>query len=135
MTYAIGVDRFDNDYNDATDPTAIGQFRHSRDILRAWTPTNRITDIPALRATNLAIGSDRFLKSADYLRLRFVSFGYNLPKEVTDKINLSGVRAFINGENLVTFSGWRGYDVEGFASQSRSYPTPRTVSFGLEIGF
>ena len=135
MTYAIGVDRFDGDYNDATDPTAIGQFRHSRDILRAWTPTNRITDIPALRATNLAIGSDRFLKSADYLRLRFVSFGYNLPKEVTDKINLSGVRAFINGENLVTFSGWRGYDVEGFASTGRSYPTPRTVSFGLEIGF
>jgi hypothetical protein len=41
----------------------------------------------------------------------------------------------VNGENLVTFSQWKGYDVEGFAATSREYPTPRLVSAGVEIGF
>ncbi len=135
FTYAVGVDRYDFDYSNTIDPTAIGQFRHSTDILRAWTPTNRVTDIPALRASNLSISSDRFIQNADYLRLRFVSLGYNFPKETLKKFKLSNLRAFINGENLLTFSGWRGYDVEGFSSASRSYPTPKTVSVGLEIGF
>ena len=135
FNYTIGVDRFDFDYDDAIDPTAIGQFRHSRDLLRAWTPTNRVTDIPALRATNLGVaGSDRFLFNSDYVRLRFIQLGYNFTKDLLDKFNLSKLRIFFNGENLVTFTGWRGYDAEGFASTSRGYPTPKTVSFGLEIG-
>ncbi|MFD2566322.1 SusC/RagA family TonB-linked outer membrane protein [Pseudotenacibaculum haliotis] len=135
FNYTLGVDRFDFDYSDAVDPTAIGQFRHSGDLLRAWTPTNRVTDIPALRATNLGgPQGTRFLFSSDYIRLRFVQLGYNFPKDVLDKFKLNKLRMFFNAENIVTFTGWRGYDAEGFASTSRGYPTPKTVSFGLEIG-
>ncbi|MBL4605897.1 MAG: SusC/RagA family TonB-linked outer membrane protein, partial [Flavobacteriaceae bacterium] len=136
FNFTLGVDRFDFDYSDAVDPTAIGQFRHSADLLRAWTPTNRVTDVPALRATNLGgTSGTRFLFDSDYIRLRFVQLGYNFTKDVLDKFNLNKLRVFFNGENLVTFTGWRGYDAEGFANTSRGYPTPKTVSFGLEIGF
>ncbi|MFY0630045.1 MAG: SusC/RagA family TonB-linked outer membrane protein [Flavobacteriaceae bacterium] len=136
FNFTIGVDRYDFDYSDAVDPTSIGQFRHSADLLRAWTPTNRVTDVPALRATNLgADNGTRFLFNSDYIRLRFVQLGYNFTKDVLDKFKLNKLRVFFNGENLVTFTGWRGYDAEGFASTSRGYPTPKTVSFGLEIGF
>lgn len=136
FNFTLGVDRFDFDYSDAVDPTAIGQFRHSGDLLRAWTPTNRITDIPALRASNLGgPQGTRFLFDSDYIRLRFVQLGYNFSKDVLDKFKLNKLRVYFNGENLVTFTGWRGYDAEGFAGTSRGYPTPKTVSFGLEIGF
>lgn len=136
FNYVIGVDRLDFDYDDVIDPTTIGQFRLSRDLLRAWTPTNRVTDIPALRATNLGAdtGSTRFLYSADYLRLRFVQLGYNFPRDLLDTVNLNTLRIFLNAENLVTFTGWRGYDPEGTGSASRGYPTPKILSFGLEIG-
>ncbi len=135
FNYIIGVDRFDNDYAGFIDPDNIGNFRHSRDILRAWTPDNRVTDIPSLDATNLDLAGTRFLQSADYLRLRFVNFGYSFSREQLDAFKLNSVKIFVNAENLVTLSGWRGYDAEStIANGSRNYPTPRSVSFGLEIG-
>ncbi len=139
FNYAIGVDRFDVDYANIMDPSDIGTFRHSKDLLNAWTPENTNTNVPSLNASNLqAVGatqSDRFLVDADYLRLRFASIGYKFDKTTLDRLKLSNLRVFLNGENLLTFSKWRGYDAEGFAAQGRSYPTPRTFALGLEVGF
>ena len=133
--YVIGVDRFDGDYSSFISPDNIGQFRHSRDILRAWTPNNRVTDIPRLNAPNRSIGSDRFLRNADYVRIRFATIGYDFPQSLVDKTNfLTRARVFVNGENVLTFTDWRGFDVEGFTG-SRLYPTPRTFSLGVELGF
>jgi len=135
FNYVFGVDRFDFDYEDYIDPNNIGQFRATNDILRAWTPTNRITDIPSLTATNLDItNGDRFLQSADYVRLRFVSFGYSFSRDKLEALKLSQLRLFANAENMVTFTGWRGNDAEGFASTQSNYPTPRIISIGLELG-
>jgi len=137
FNYAVGVDRYDFDYAGFLDPTAIGQFRHSRDILAAWQQPGDITNIPSLTATNLDDESlsDRHLRSADYLRLRFMQVGYNVPKSLTDKVGFSYVRAFISGENLITWSPWKGLDAEGSGSAQAGYPTPKTFSIGLEFGF
>lgn len=137
FNYVLGVDRFDFDYSGYVDPTNIGQFRHSTDILRAWTEENRVTDIPSLRANNLALdgSSDRFLKESDFFRLRFINFGYAFPKTMTDKIGIENLRLFVNAENLYTFSKWRGFDAETDSGGSRLYPTPRIISFGAEVGF
>lgn len=137
FNYVIGVDVFDFNYSGFVDPSNIGQFRHSRDLLRAWTPDNRITDIPSLTATNLNLTGDRWLRSGDYVRLRNVSFGYNLSSEYLESLHLSTFKIFFTGENLLTFTNWRGNDVEGTAggSQQNTYPTPKVISFGVEIGF
>jgi len=137
FNYAIGVDRYDFNYNGFMDPTSIGQFRHSRDILNAWQQPGDITNVPSLNATNFADQSfsDRDLREADYLRLRFIQFGYNIPKVILDKTGFSYIRAFVGGENLVTFSKWRGFDAEGTGSSQNGYPTPKTFSIGLEFGF
>jgi len=137
FNFVVGVDTFDFDYSGFIDPQAIGQFRHSRDILRAWTPDNRVTDIPSLNATNLNVtgNSDRFYKEADYLRLRFFQFGYAVPQKFLKDTGLTSVKAFVNGENLVTFSKWRGFDAEVITSAQNNYPTPKIFSVGLEVGF
>jgi len=137
FNYAIGVDRFDNDLNDLQDVTSVGQFRHSRDLLRAWTPTNRITDIPSLTATNFALGnaSDRYLTNADYLRLRFAQLGYTFPAKYLKGTGFSSIKIYTNGENLFTISKWRGYDVEAENNGSRIFPTPRTFALGVEVAF
>jgi TonB-dependent starch-binding outer membrane protein SusC len=137
FNWATGIDRFDFDYASQVDPTDIGTFRHSADLLNAWTPTNTNTDVPALKATNLNLGagSTRFLYSADYLRMRLVSIGYNFKKDTLKRLKLDNLRVFANGENLLTFSKWNGYDVEGVNSAQNLYPTPRTFALGLEIGF
>ena len=137
FNYAIGVDRYDFDYNNFMDPQNIGQFRHSRDILNAWQQPGDITNVPSLNASNLADQSfsDRDLREADYLRLRFIQLGYNIPKVILDKTGFSYIRAFVGGENLLTFSKWRGFDAEGTGSSQWGYPTPKTFSVGLEFGF
>ena len=137
LNYAIGVDRYDFDYADFLDPTAIGQFRHSRALLNAWSQPGDITNIPSLNATNLSDEglSDRYLREADYLRLRFIQFGYNFPQSILQDTGFSYIRAFAGGENLLTFSKWKGFDAEGSGSASRGYPTPKTFSIGLEFGF
>ncbi|WP_442846561.1 SusC/RagA family TonB-linked outer membrane protein [Leeuwenhoekiella sp. H156] len=133
--YTFGVDRFDNDLAGFQNRDNIGQFRTSTDILRAWTPDNRVTDIPALGATNVNVyGSTRYLRSADYVRLRFASFGYSFPKRHIEPAGISSLRLFANAENLFTITEWRGFDAEAQINTSRIYPTPRTISFGIELG-
>lgn len=135
-TYTIGVDRFDNDLAGFQNPDNIDQFTKSTDILRAWTPDNRVTDIPAFDAFNRnSFGSDRYLRSADYVRLRFASIGYNFPKRFLEGTGFTNLRIFGNGENLFTFSEWRGFDPEALSNTSRIYPTQRTLSVGFELGF
>ena len=137
FNFTSGVYRFDFDYAEVLDPTSIGQFRHSRDILRAWENPGDITDIPSLNVNNIALDSDsdRFIFDSDYVRLRFVSLGYQLPKTLLNSLNLDKLRVFVNAENFVTFSGWRGYDAEGGTNASRGYPTPKVISAGFEVGF
>jgi len=136
FNYTIGVDRFDNDLASFQNPDNIGQFRSSRDLLRAWTPDNRVTDIPSYDAFNRAsFGSDRFLRDADYIRLRFASIGYDFPDRFLEGTGLSRLRVFGNAENLFTITEWRGFDAEALSNTSRLYPTPKTLSIGFELGF
>ena len=137
--YTLGAYRFDFDYSGFVNPNNIGQFRHSRDMFQAWTPENTDTNIPAVGASNYALGgaSDRFLVDNDYIRLRFVTLGYNMPQNILDNIEfLQAASVFVNAENLITFTEWRGFDAEALSpTGSRLYPSPRMISFGLELGF
>lgn len=136
FNYTIGVDRYDFDLNGYMDPSAIGQFRHSRDILRAWTTPGDITDVASLNASNRSdIGlSDRDLRESDYVRLRYLQFGYNVPKKGLEKIGFTFIRVFVSGENLVTWSKWRGFDAEALQATQNDYPSPKTISLGIEFG-
>ncbi len=134
--FVVGVDRFDYDLLTFQDRRNIGQFRHSRDLQNAWTPDNTDTDIPALKASNFPLGddSDRYLTNADFLRLRFLNFGYELPSSVLSRIKVRELTIFGSGENLATFTPWRGFDPEALSNTSRIYPTPRTWTIGVQIG-
>ena len=134
FNYTLGVDFSDFDYQRLMNGNNISQFNLSSDILRSWTPDNRVTDVPNIQnGSNAGVySSDRFLVDRDYLRLRFLSFGYNFPKEYLAKSNISNLRLFLNGENLITFTKFRGFDASSRVS-GLEYPTAKIVSLGLEI--
>ena len=138
FNYVTGVDRFDFDLSGFQNPNNIGQFRHTRDMQRAWTEENTDTDIPALTAPNieqnLGASSTRYLTSADFMRLRFVNFGYALPTSLMERIGMRELSVFVSAENLVTFTEWRGFDPEALDNTSRIYPTPRTITLGVQVG-
>lgn len=138
FNFVADVYRFDYDLSGLQDPSNLGQFNVSTDLLRAWTEDNRITDMPSLNADNLGTDSfsDRNLKDASYIRLRNVTFGYDFPKKYLERTFIKNLKIFGQAENFYTWSKWRGWDAESNrASDQYQYPTPKIISFGLELQF
>lgn len=137
FTWTQDAWRYDNQLRWAYDPSVIGDDNVSADLLNAWTAANP-TNFPSLTASNvpLDVSSDRYLYDSSFLRMKNVSVGYNFPKEFLDKTFLTSVRLYVQGENLLTWTKWRGFDPESTQSfQVTGYPTPRTISFGTNIQF
>ena len=137
FTFVEDIWRIDYNLQGNLDPTNLGTFNVQTDLFNAWTPTNTNTNIPALTA-NLGYdgGSDRFLRDASYIRLRNAQIGYELPKAFLTGTSLTGVSITVQGENLVTFSKWQGYDAESNrAADQYQYPTPKIYTVGLTAKF
>jgi TonB-linked SusC/RagA family outer membrane protein len=139
--FAFAKDQWRFDYAQLwlNSPTFAADNNMSTDILNAWTPTNTNTNIPSLNAGNFQQGtdfSDNWLKDASYLRLKNLSFGYNFSKKMLEKSFMTSLKLFVQAENLYTWTKWRGFDPDfGGISSVGSFPTPRTVSFGLNVEF
>ncbi|MFP9115347.1 SusC/RagA family TonB-linked outer membrane protein [Flavobacterium sp. RHBU_3] len=138
FTYVQDIYRFDWDWSNLMDPTDVSLFNKSTELNNYWTPSNRETNVPGLYATNKSWDSysDRFLVDASYVRLRYISVGYNFSKELLAKTPFSSIRAYGQAENLYTWTKWRGYDAESNRGADQSqYPTPKMFSLGLEVQF
>lgn len=138
FTYQQGAWKYDNAMAWLYNPVSIGEWNQSADMLDAWSPTNTDGTQPSLFATNLEDDgySDRFLKDASFIRLKNVSLGYNVPKVALDGTFVRSLKLFVTGENLATWTKWRGYDPEpNFSSSLSVYPNMRTVSLGANIEF
>jgi len=138
FTFVADVWRFDYDYAGFIDPGNIGTFNMSNDALDYWTTDRRNASLPSLTASNASwqSNSDRHLRDASYVRLRYLSVGYNFKKKDLDFMKLTGLRVFAQGENLYTWTKWKGFDAESNRGNDQAqYPTPRTLSFGVEVQF
>jgi len=88
--------------------------------------------------------SDRFIEDGSYVRLSNISLGYTFPKVLTKKMKIDKLRVYASAQNLLTITGYSGYDPEiGSYNQSAQlqnidmghYPTPRMFTFGINLGF
>lgn len=75
------------------------------------------------------------LENASYIRLKNVTLSYNLPVDLVSQINLRGVRLFVQGRNLHTWTNFTGIDPEVIGSQNATFPQNREVAGGIEIQF
>jgi hypothetical protein len=133
-------------FNGVYQALMAGQYGNSSvDELNYWTPANTRTKVP-----RPIIGdpnqngrfSDRFVENGSYLKLQNAQIGYNLPTGAFGKFQaIRSLRVYISGQNLLTLSGYRGYDPDfisdGLFSRGfdyGSFPNPRTVMFGLQVG-
>lgn len=113
----------------------------SEGVLRAWQNVGDITDVPrfgnSFGAVDYINSVDRYLEDASYLRLRNITLGYTLPQKYLENTPITGVRMFVQGENLVTFTSFRGWDAEnGFRTTNRGqYPTPKIYTLGITFNF
>lgn len=138
FSFQAGAWKYDNAMAWVYDPVSIGEWNQSSDLLDAWTPQNTGGSMPSLFATNYASESisDRWLKDASFVRLKTVSLGYNVPEHLLKGTFVKALKVFVSGENVYTWTKWKGYDPEPNFSYSLSvYPNMRTFSFGANIDF
>ena len=138
FSYQIGGLYYDSDYAAAMSYSR-GQAFHE-DLLDAWTPTNKSSDIPRMQYNDgyTTSSSDRFLIDGSYLSLQNLQVGYTLPQKWTRAMRLESVRIYATGDNIWTWSKRRGMDprqsITGGIDQSYA-PSLRTISGGITVTF
>jgi len=110
--------------------------------LNRWTPETASTaSYPLLHYSTNANnhrGSSFWIRSANYLRIKNIEFGYTLPSRWTERIKIKSTRLFVNGMNVFTFKNQLDdyyVDPEIDDGYGAMYPIQKIWSGGLEINF
>ena len=120
-----------------------GSFNRSAEILNAWSPTNKGSDIPRLSKLddnkNFTRPSDYFLENSSYLRFKNLTVSYDLSDVFRKWSHLnernSRLSVYFSGENLVTFTGYSGMDPECGGWDALKYPVSRVLSVGVKLTY
>ena len=107
-----------------------------------WTPTNTNTDVPRLidniYGPSMPQNSTTsyWLRSTDYLRLKNLQIGYNVPTELLSGMNITRLRVYYSAQNLFTLTSFlNGWDPEAPSGRGSGYPVVMTNSFGINLTF
>jgi len=88
---------------------------------------------PELRNTHaVARQSDQFYRDASYIRLKNLSVSFQLSKTLTDKLNIQSARLFLQGQNLLTITNYKGVDPEN--RTFRGLPPLKVYTLGIQVG-
>lgn len=89
--------------------------------------------------------SDRFVEDADYIRLKTLTVGYQVPRTALAKLKgISSLKIYATGYNLWTGTGYSWFDPEvnifdgentALGSDFLTFPQPRSLVFGINLGF
>lgn len=110
-----------------------------------WTPTNKNAKYPVISRSVLAKVSNRFVEDGSYLRLKNIQIAYNLPIIKLGVKWVRNIQLYASGQNLLTITKYSWWDPEVNSRGSDnstsigldwySYPTAKTLTFGLRAGF
>ncbi len=111
-----------------------------------WEGSTYISDVPRTYYSNNAslawndLFSDRKIQNAAYWKIANIELGFNLPDKWFGGY-VSGVRVYGSAQNLYTFTGYKGYNVDYAGGTFTpgynfcSFPTPRTFMGGILFSF
>ncbi len=116
---------------------------------QSWKKPGDITDYPKMYQnyastaySRFNIGSSQWITRNDFLRLKNLTIGYNLPTKMISKINIAGMRVFFRGDNLFTTGAMAkaGSDPEsggigGTTMSGYSYFITRNFNVGVNVTF
>ena len=105
---------------------------------------NRLTSRPLSTYKSVYFMTDMNVYDASYLKLQTLSLSYNLPQTVLRKLAVANAQVYVTASNLFTITSYPGpdpsvsdnpYTISGGGRDISSYPTVRSFTFGLRIGF
>lgn len=126
-----------------------GTFNSINEVTKMWSETNTNSDYPVytyadqlnkknIVRDNVWVGngaSSRFLESGNYLALREITLSYTLPRTLIGKIGMQAASVYVTGQNLFYITKYSGTNPEPKSIDYGTYPTPKTLLFGLSLTF
>jgi TonB-linked SusC/RagA family outer membrane protein len=115
-----------------------------------WTPDHQNARFPRTYAslntnntTNPTYGntfgpweSSEWMSNTGFLRLKTGVIGYTIPKRITQRWKMQGLRFYATAQNLFTVSHLRFEDPEtGYTDREEAYPVQKTIIFGANLNF
>jgi TonB-linked SusC/RagA family outer membrane protein len=145
--YSLGSVMYDHMYVESQ--TMRLGFSLVEDFVKdRWQKPGDVTNYPRLTVSDYTLTrkyTDKFIFDNDFVRLRNVTLGYTLPKQLIAKAGISNLRIFATGVNLLTWgpAARRGTDPEIQADGSAyngsnaggALGASKSVSGGLQITF
>jgi hypothetical protein len=103
-----------------------------------WTGEGSTNSQPAMYISGYApvtgTRNTYWLLDASYFRLKNLQLGYNIPKNICQKIGLQYLRVYISGDNMATITKWPGSDPErANTGWFEAYPQVTTYTMGIKI--
>ncbi len=95
---------------------------------RLWASTNTFTNLTG-------IATSRFLEDGDFISLDNITLGYQLPAALTERIRVDNLRFFIQGQNLLTITDYKGLnpEMETGGVDLNGTPRARILSLGINV--
>lgn len=142
FTYSLGGKVYDNAswiHSNGGTYHYLGNVPAYHKIEDMWQKEGDIAKLPQFALNNVTTTSSRWLLSTDHLRLKNITLGFTLPKTLSERVGLTKVRAYVSGNNLLTFKKKElDFDPETVRSNGiATFETPalQTVTFGLQVNF
>ena len=127
------------------------QGNRSKDMLyNSWKKQGDVALLPRLNSqdgTSQQI-STYFVEDGSYMRIKNIQLTYTLPSSIVSKLKLSQVQVYVQGQNLFTFTKYKGLDPDinlrtsGNDNQDihmgideGAFPVAKSYNIGLKVGF
>ncbi|MGZ3936653.1 MAG: SusC/RagA family TonB-linked outer membrane protein, partial [Flavisolibacter sp.] len=109
-------------------------------ILDRWQVNGDLTNIEkftqspastAYQAYNNMLASDAIISDVSFIRLKNVQLAFHLPSKWCTKLSLQSGKFFMQGQNLLSLSNYKGFDPE--TQNAKVLPLLRVLTAGIQL--
>jgi TonB-linked SusC/RagA family outer membrane protein len=111
----------------------LGRWQSAENPGDGWTP--RLWASGNITVNNTSNASTRFVERGDFISLDNITFGYNLPKSVLEKLKIESVRFFVQAQNMFIITDYKGLnpEMETFGVDLNGTPRSKILSLGINV--
>ncbi len=86
------------------------------------------------------LGSDRFVEDGSFLRFKYLTFNYTVPKELLQKLHIDRLSFYLTFNNLLVLTRYTGVDPEvgygnlGISKDFGQTPRSKDMTLGITLG-
>lgn len=122
----------------SSDGLNIASENQSIEQLKRWQKSGDIVENPKPIwgvSTGSVMNSTRYLYNKTLIRLQNLFFSYRLPSKLVHGWGVNDLSVSFIGDNLMAYSPYSGKDHNSYKTTMGGYPTERTFSLAVNIGF